>query len=134
MGQLPTAFPVNTQVRCVFVLLLALGFSAQAQTYDLVVAKDGTGNFTTVQAAINAAPTGRTVPYTIFIKNGKYRERVTIPATKPFLQLTGESVAAVPCAAGTQQTLLHLSGLAAGPYLVRYTSGTTQFVVALRVE
>ncbi|MDB5233306.1 MAG: C-terminal target protein [Hymenobacter sp.] len=80
-------------VRCVFVLLLALGTAAQAQTYDLVVAKDGTGNFTTVQAAINAAPTGRATPFTIFIKNGKYRERVTIPATKPFLQLTGESVA-----------------------------------------
>ena len=77
----------------VLVLLLALAATAQAQTYDLVVAKDGSGNFTTVQAAINAAPTGRTTPFTIFIKNGKYRERVTIPATKPFLQLTGESVA-----------------------------------------
>ena len=93
MKQLSTAFPIITLVCCVFVLLLALGLTAQAQTYDLVVAKDGTGNFTTVQAAINAAPTGRTVPYTIFIKNGKYRERVTIPTTKPFLQLTGESVA-----------------------------------------
>lgn len=75
------------------VLLLALAVTARAQTYDLVVAKDGTGNFTSVQAAINAAPTGRTTPFTIFIKNGKYRERVNIPANKPFLQLTGQSVA-----------------------------------------
>ena len=75
------------------VLLLALAATAQAQTYDLIVAQDGTGAYRTVQAAINAAPTGRTTPFTIFIKNGKYRERVTIPATKPFLQLTGESVA-----------------------------------------
>ncbi|QHJ07444.1 pectinesterase family protein [Hymenobacter busanensis] len=73
--------------------LLLLGLAARAQTYNAVVAKDGTGSFATVQAAINAAPTGRTTPYTIFIKNGKYREKVTVPANKPFLQLTGESVA-----------------------------------------
>ncbi len=79
--------------RCVFVLLLALSATAQAQTYDLVVAQDGSGAYRTVQAAINAAPTGRTAVYTIFIKNGKYREKVTVPSNKPFLQLIGESVA-----------------------------------------
>jgi len=68
---------------------------AQAQSYNAVVAKDGTGNFTTVQAAINAAPTGRTTPYTIYIKNGKYKEKVTVPTNKPFLQLIGQSVAGV---------------------------------------
>ncbi|PJJ58828.1 pectinesterase family protein [Hymenobacter chitinivorans] len=73
--------------------LLLLSLSARAQTYNAVVAKDGTGSFTTVQAAINAAPTGRTTPYTIFIRNGKYREKVTVPANKPFLQFIGESVA-----------------------------------------
>ncbi|RAK63844.1 pectinesterase family protein [Hymenobacter edaphi] len=74
-------------------LLLLLSLAARAQTYNAVVAKDGTGGFTTVQAAINAAPTGRTTVYTIFIKNGKYREKVTVPANKPFLQFIGESVA-----------------------------------------
>jgi pectin methylesterase-like acyl-CoA thioesterase len=75
-------------------LLLLLSVAARAQsTYDAVVAKDGSGNFTTVQAAVNAAPTGRTTPYTIFIKNGKYREKLTIPSNKPFLQFIGESVA-----------------------------------------
>jgi pectin methylesterase-like acyl-CoA thioesterase len=63
--------------------------------YDVIVAKDGSGNYTTVQAAINAAPTGRTTPYTIFIKNGKYREKDTVPSNKPFIQLIGESVANV---------------------------------------
>ncbi|MDB5233307.1 MAG: pectinesterase [Hymenobacter sp.] len=81
-------------MRCVFMLLLALSATAaRAQTYDLVVAKDGSGAYTTVQAAINAAPTGRTTPFTIFIKNGKYREKVSVPSNKPFLQLIGESVA-----------------------------------------
>ncbi|GAB3855080.1 hypothetical protein GCM10028822_25780 [Hymenobacter terrigena] len=74
-------------------LLLALSATARAQTYDLVVAKDGSGAYTTVQAAINAAPAGRTAVYTIFIKNGKYREKITVPSNKPFLQLIGESVA-----------------------------------------
>ncbi|MBF9221812.1 pectinesterase family protein [Hymenobacter ruricola] len=72
-------------------LLLAVG--SQAFAFDVTVAQDGTGNFTTVQAAINAAPTGRTTVYTIFIKNGRYREKINIPANKPFLQLVGESVA-----------------------------------------
>lgn len=62
---------------------------------SLVVAQDGTGDFTTVQAAINAAPTGLTAPYIIYIKNGKYREKITIPSNKPFIQLVGESVANV---------------------------------------
>ena len=73
-------------------LVLALG-SAHAQTYNTTVAADGTGNFTTVQAAINAAPTAGTTVYTIFIKNGRYREKINIPANKPFLQLVGQSVA-----------------------------------------
>lgn len=60
---------------------------------SVVVAQDGSGNYTTVQAAIDAAPAGRTTPYIIFIRNGRYREKVTIPANKPFIQLMGESVA-----------------------------------------
>ncbi|MCC2548057.1 pectinesterase family protein [Hymenobacter sp. BT175] len=74
-------------------LMLLLSITARAQTYDAVVAKDGTGMFTSVQAAVNAAPTGRTTPYTIFIKNGKYKEKINVPSNKPFLQFIGESVA-----------------------------------------
>ncbi|HXB92838.1 MAG TPA: pectinesterase family protein, partial [Puia sp.] len=70
--------------------LITTGAKAQ---FDLVVAKDGSGNFTTVQAAINAAPTGRTTPFRIFIHNGRYQETVNIPSNKPFIQLIGESVA-----------------------------------------
>ncbi|MBJ6110526.1 T9SS type A sorting domain-containing protein [Hymenobacter sp. BT523] len=71
---------------------LLLAFSYQTFAFDLTVAKDGTGNYTTVQAAIDAAPTGRTAPFTIYIKNGRYKELVTVPANKPFIQLIGESV------------------------------------------
>lgn len=74
-------------------LVVCAAFGPRAFGYDFTVAKDGTGDYTTVQAAINAAPTARTAVFTIFIKNGRYKEKITIPANKPFLQLVGESVA-----------------------------------------
>lgn len=73
---------------------LLLSMSAFAQ-FNSIVAQDGTGNYATVQAAIDAAPTSRTTPYIIYIKNGKYREKINIPATKPFIQLVGEDVGKV---------------------------------------
>ncbi|MDO7853988.1 pectinesterase family protein [Hymenobacter convexus] len=76
----------------VLLSFMALAVS-RAFAYDVTVAQDGTGNYTTVAAAIAAAPTGRTTVYSIFIKNGVYREKISIPATKPFIQLEGESVA-----------------------------------------
>ncbi|MFT3845991.1 MAG: pectinesterase family protein [Lacibacter sp.] len=62
-------------------------------SYDVLVAKDGSGNYTSVQAAVNAAATGRTTAWRIFIKKGKYVETVNIPSNKPFIQLIGESMA-----------------------------------------
>ncbi|MDF2189560.1 pectinesterase family protein [Paraflavitalea sp. CAU 1676] len=59
---------------------------------DLVVAKDGSGHYTSLQAAIDAAPTGRTTPFIIYIKNGIYKEKINIPSNKPFIHLIGESV------------------------------------------
>jgi pectin methylesterase-like acyl-CoA thioesterase len=58
-----------------------------------VVAKDGSGDYTSIQAAINAAPTAQTAPYKIYIRKGKYVETVNIPSNKPFIQLVGESLA-----------------------------------------
>jgi pectinesterase len=68
--------------------------SIKAQ-YDLVVAQDGSGNYSTVQAAVNAAPVGRTTPYVIYIKSGTYNEKINIPSNKPFIKLVGENVAHV---------------------------------------
>ncbi|BAV07455.1 Por secretion system C-terminal sorting domain-containing protein [Filimonas lacunae] len=62
-----------------------------ADNANVVVAKDGSGTYTTLQAAIDAAPAGSTVPYVIFIKNGFYREKVNVPSNKPFIHLVGES-------------------------------------------
>ncbi|OOV17719.1 pectinesterase family protein [Flavobacterium sp. LM4] len=77
------------------ILLLAFlaFFSIQlkAQTYDIVVAKDGTGNYTTVQAAVNAAPSNSSTRTKIYIKNGTYYEVITIPSNKTNLTFVGQS-------------------------------------------
>ncbi len=73
-------------------ILFSLSLNAQINT---TVAKDGSGNYTTLQAAIDAAPTNSVTPYVIYIKNGKYYEKINIPSNKPNLQIIGESVTKV---------------------------------------
>ena len=59
--------------------------------YDFVVSKDQTGNFTTVQEAINAVPDYRKGgPTRILIRKGIYKEKITIPGTKDGVWLIGE--------------------------------------------
>lgn len=59
--------------------------------YDLVVAKDGSGDFFTVQEAINAVPYYRKkARTTILIKEGSYKEKVIIPASKNAVSLIGQ--------------------------------------------
>lgn len=62
-----------------------------AKLFDAVVAKDGSGDYTSIVAAINAAPAGRTQPWLIFIKNGTYTGHHEIPANKPFIHLIGQN-------------------------------------------
>lgn len=60
--------------------------------YDFVVAKDGSGDFFTVQEAVNAAPDYcKHDETTIYIKDGIYKEKVTIPANKQRLHIIGQS-------------------------------------------
>lgn len=55
----------------------------------IIVAQDGTGDFKTVQEAIDAADTD-SGSVLIFIKKGIYKEKVVIPSSKKRLQLEGE--------------------------------------------
>lgn len=61
-----------------------------AGLYNAVVAQNGSGDYKTVQSAIDDAPTGRTSPWLIFIMNGSYKEIVIVPANKPFIHLIGQ--------------------------------------------
>lgn len=74
-------------------LLLFHAFSLHAQDKQLItVSQDGSGDFTTIQAAIDAAKAFPDMRVTIFIKNGIYREKVTVPSCNTRLSLIGESM------------------------------------------
>ncbi|MFD1874475.1 pectinesterase family protein [Hymenobacter bucti] len=72
--------------------LLLLTAQAQAQR-RLVVAPDGSGDYRTVQQALDALPAGQTQRTTIFIKKGVYKEKLTLAAGKDFVSLLGEDAA-----------------------------------------
>jgi|GEM_PF-1139557 len=62
-----------------------------AKLFDFVVAKDGTGNGTTIQSAFDAVPTNNASMFLIFVKNGTYDERPTLAETKPNVSLIGQN-------------------------------------------
>lgn len=73
--------------------LLCFSFVIQAQKgiqYEIVVAQDGSGDFETIQKAIDATKAFPDKRITIYIKNGVYREKVRIPAWNTQLSLIGE--------------------------------------------
>ncbi|XP_073141526.1 putative pectinesterase/pectinesterase inhibitor 45 [Henckelia pumila] len=55
-------------------------------TPNLTVAKDGSGNFTTISAALNAIPKKYTGRYVIYVKEGIYQENVVL--TKEMVNVT----------------------------------------------
>lgn len=58
---------------------------------DYVVAQDGSGDFFTVQEAINAVPDFRKdIRTTILIRKGTYKEKIVIPESKINVSLIGE--------------------------------------------
>ncbi len=83
-----------------FISLLCAHTKAQSPTpaqadfaqADVVVARDGTGNFRNIQDAINSIrdfrPEGRV---RIFVKNGTYKEKIIVPNQKTNITLVGES-------------------------------------------
>ena len=76
-------------------LLVCLTFcvaEARAAQTTLVVAADGTGQYKTVQDAINAVPqtTTRDNPAVIRIKPGTYKELIYVQREKHFVRLVGE--------------------------------------------
>ena len=58
---------------------------------NIIVAQDGSGDFTKIQDAINAAKAFPDDRITIFVKNGVYYEKVKIYSWNPKISLIGES-------------------------------------------
>ncbi|MCF0069292.1 pectinesterase family protein [Dyadobacter sp. CY261] len=74
---------------------LLIHFYAQAQVQAIeqhfIVAQDGSGDFKSIQEAVNAVRDHSQIRATISVKNGTYHEKLVIPAWKKNITLTGES-------------------------------------------
>ncbi len=80
--------------RLLTLVLLLVEFLAGAQTkkYTYIVSQDGSGDFQTVQEAIDACPAfGRKAGVSIFVKSGVYEEKVTVPQSKRSVHVVGEN-------------------------------------------
>jgi pectinesterase len=74
-----------------FLLLTASRLSAQDKL-KITVAQDGSGDFTTIQAAIESCKSFPDARITVFVKNGTYHEKVKVPSCNTSLSIIGESV------------------------------------------
>ncbi|HEU4903379.1 MAG TPA: pectinesterase family protein [Flavisolibacter sp.] len=82
-----------------FLAVVFLFLNGQAQTsnpqqykYVFTVAKDGTGEYKTIQDAIDAMRVFPLQPITLYIKNGVYNEKIELPANNTDVTFVGESV------------------------------------------
>ncbi|MEJ6980900.1 pectinesterase family protein [Pedobacter sp. P351] len=61
-----------------------------AKEREIIVSQQGDGDFKTVQEALNAIPLNNKKAIRVFIKNGFYKEKLLLVATKDFVTLVGE--------------------------------------------
>jgi len=87
----------------------ATGTTTAAAATTLTVAADGSAQYKTVQAAVNAVPANNASRVLISVKPGTYREIVKVPANKPHVTIQGtggsrkDTVIVYGNSAGTQK-------------------------------
>lgn len=89
---------ITLRIRNLFLLMRIIFFLASifssllitAQTKKIIIAKDGSGHFQSVQAAFNAIPFNNKKPVTLFLKNGIYQEKLHLDSSKNYVTLIGE--------------------------------------------
>jgi pectin methylesterase-like acyl-CoA thioesterase/acetyl esterase/lipase len=64
--------------------------SSEIETKTITVSSDGTGDFTTVQAAVDSVEEWNAVPTVIAIAPGTYKEIIVVPRTKRFVTFRGQ--------------------------------------------
>ena len=92
----PLSLPIRARLLLAAVATLFPGGPARAAApaaHTVTVAADGSGDFPTVQRAIDAAPEGGTRLFVVQLRPGKYHEKLVIPKTKGPLQLRGNDAA-----------------------------------------
>ena len=83
---------LNTMLIALFACTGSWCCASESPHHDFVVARDGTGDFLTVQEAFDAVPDFRKKHTVIFVKDGVYKEKLVLPASKNGVVLIGQSV------------------------------------------
>ena len=83
----------------IIVVFIAVSFFTNGQTsnpqqykYVFTVAKDGTGDYSSIQDAIDAMRVYPLAPITLYIKNGIYNEKIELPANNTDVTFIGQNV------------------------------------------
>lgn len=129
-------------------VVAAIGVIAQAQPNapDIVVAKDGKGQFTSIQEAILSVRDYKPTRTTIYVKNGVYDEKLLIPANKCDITIIGQSQSGVVISHGDYASLNNMGtfntwtvrvdgdGIRIENLTIENTAGRVGQAVALHVE
>lgn len=78
------------RINLLIILVLLCVETACAASYDCIVAQDGSGDYKTVQEAIDAVPAFRKKVTSIFVKNGVYKEKIVVAEPKQNIKIVGE--------------------------------------------
>jgi len=68
---------VQSIVRILLAVLISQSITA-GERADIIVAKDGSGAFTSIQAALNSIPKDNSMNKIVLVKNGTYREKLYV--------------------------------------------------------
>ncbi|KAK9129854.1 hypothetical protein Sjap_010341 [Stephania japonica] len=112
------------------------------------VDQSGQGDYKKIQDAIDAVPANNTKLYFIWVKPGTYREKVVVPADKPFITISGSQVNTTVITWGDSGDIFESStfSVLASDFIGRYltiqksnlyaqnTFGSSERAVALRVS
>lgn len=86
-----------TLIHLAFTILFCIGLIPQIHAQDpkypatLTVSKDGSGNYSTIQEAVNSVRDLGEQEVKIYVKNGIYKEKLIIPSWKIKIAIIGES-------------------------------------------
>lgn len=88
---IPSPFQIHTLIHSLVLVFRVFWIPSLVKMAArvLTVAQDGSGNFSTVQQAIDAVPLGNTCRTVIRVAPGVYRQPVYVPKTKNFITLVG---------------------------------------------
>ncbi len=93
--------------------VLYLSSASATSLYDVKVSQDGSADFASIQQAIDNAP-DNDQPYVIYIKNGRYQEKLHI--TRPNVYLIGEDRDKTIITATTANSMLNAEGKKFGTF------------------